>query len=149
MSSLITNTCWPSRFFVKWLSVFLGAMVLGMVLAVVLRKSPSPVKDVQMHVIVRIHYADDPAGQYQPTAADVYVLDESHGQPGTKKFSVSADGGDRALSGPTTQYFLIQPKNARGDAAGAPINKDVSWPGKEQENHTLYLDVDSKSPRPR
>jgi len=42
MASLFASTCWPTRFLAKWLAVFFGAAVLGVVLGAFAPKPPKP-----------------------------------------------------------------------------------------------------------
>lgn len=42
MASLFASTCWPTRFFAKWLAVFFGAALLGMVWGALVPKPPKP-----------------------------------------------------------------------------------------------------------
>ena len=38
MASIFASTCWPTRFFAKWLAVFFGAALLGLVLGALVQK---------------------------------------------------------------------------------------------------------------
>lgn len=38
MASLFASTCWPTRFFTKWLALFFGAALLGLVLGALVQK---------------------------------------------------------------------------------------------------------------
>ncbi|MDQ2798879.1 MAG: hypothetical protein M3Y13_04460 [Armatimonadota bacterium] len=42
MASPFASTCWPSRFFAKWLAVFFAASLLGIVLGALIHKRPPP-----------------------------------------------------------------------------------------------------------
>lgn len=42
MASLFASTCWPTRFFAKWLALFFGAALLGLVLGAVVQKRKPP-----------------------------------------------------------------------------------------------------------
>ncbi len=63
MASLFASTCWPTRFFAKWLAVFFGAALLGLVLgALVQKRKPSKPSAPPARVQVRWYavevYAD-------------------------------------------------------------------------------------------
>lgn len=69
MASLFASTCWPTRFFAKWLAVFFGAALLGMVLGAVAHKPPPlkplrpkpapPLKNIQVYLEAVEVYSDD------------------------------------------------------------------------------------------
>jgi len=42
MASILASTCWPTRFLAKWLAVFFGAALLGMVLGALAFKRLPP-----------------------------------------------------------------------------------------------------------
>lgn len=42
MASFFASTCWPTRFFAKWLAVFFGAALLGTVLGALVHKRLVP-----------------------------------------------------------------------------------------------------------
>lgn len=63
MPSLFTSTCWPSRFFARWLAVFFGAALLGLVLGALVHKRtvhklPPPPKRVQVNLEAVEVYSD-------------------------------------------------------------------------------------------
>lgn len=64
MASISASTCWPTRFFAKWLAVFFGAALLGMVLGAVTRRHlatkpvPAP-KRIQVNLKAVEVYSDD------------------------------------------------------------------------------------------
>ena len=41
MASLFASTCWPTRFLAKWLALFFGAALLGLVLGALAYKRPT------------------------------------------------------------------------------------------------------------
>ncbi len=64
MASLFASTCWPTRFFAKWLAVFFGAALLGMVLGALAHKRPlvkptPPPKNIQVYLEAVEVYSDD------------------------------------------------------------------------------------------
>ncbi len=42
MASFLASTCWPTRFFAKWLAVFFGASLVGIVLSAFTHRHPAP-----------------------------------------------------------------------------------------------------------
>ena len=61
--ALFASTCWPTRFFAKWLAVFFGAALLGMVLGALRHKTlaakpPPPPRRVQVQWKAVEVYAD-------------------------------------------------------------------------------------------
>ena len=66
MPSIFASTCWPTRFFAKWLAVFLGAALVGVVLGALSHKrravtvKPLPAaKRVQINLKAVEVYSDD------------------------------------------------------------------------------------------
>ncbi len=41
MGSFLASTCWPTRFFAKWLAVFFGASLVGIVLSAFTHRHPA------------------------------------------------------------------------------------------------------------
>ena len=41
MASSFASTCWPTRFFAKWLAVFFGASLVGLVLSAFMHRHPA------------------------------------------------------------------------------------------------------------
>ncbi len=64
MASFLASTCWPTRFFAKWLAVFFGASLIGLVLSWFVHRHPAakPVPPVVARVQVNLRaveiYAD-------------------------------------------------------------------------------------------
>lgn len=63
MPSLFASTCWPTRFFARWLAVFFGAALLGLVLGALVhkrtaRKAAPPPKRVQVNLKAVEVYSD-------------------------------------------------------------------------------------------
>lgn len=65
MASFFASTCWPTRFFAKWLAVFFGASLIGIVLSAFLHRHPAskppplpPVARVQVNLRAIEIFAD-------------------------------------------------------------------------------------------
>ncbi len=65
MASFLASTCWPTRFFAKWLAVFFGASLVGIVLSAFTHRHPAakplpppPVARVQVNLRAFEIYAD-------------------------------------------------------------------------------------------
>jgi hypothetical protein len=65
MASFLASTCWPTRFFAKWLAVFFGASLAGIVLSAFTHRHPAlkpmpppPVARVQVNLRAVEIYAD-------------------------------------------------------------------------------------------
>lgn len=67
MASFLASTCWPTRFFAKWLAVFFGASLVGIVLSAFTHRHPvvkptpvppPPVARVQVDLRAVEIYAD-------------------------------------------------------------------------------------------
>lgn len=63
MPSLFASTCWPTRFFARWLAVFFGAALLGLVLGALVHKRTAlkpvpPPKRVQVNLKAVEVYSD-------------------------------------------------------------------------------------------
>ena len=41
MASFLASTCWPTRFFAKWLALFFGASLVGLVLSAFVHRHPA------------------------------------------------------------------------------------------------------------
>ena len=65
MASFLASTCWPTRFFAKWLAVFFGASLVGIVLSAFTHRHPAvkppappPVARVQVNLRAIEIFAD-------------------------------------------------------------------------------------------
>lgn len=56
MASIFASTCWPTRFFAKWLAVFFGAALLGLVLGALVQKRKPPPKPALPAVRVQVRW---------------------------------------------------------------------------------------------
>ena len=56
MASLFASTCWPSRFFAKWLAVFFGAALVGLVLGALAHKRVPPPKPAPVLQRVQVRW---------------------------------------------------------------------------------------------
>ncbi len=88
MAFSLASTCWPTRFFAKWLAVFFGAILGGIVLSAILHrytvvKAPPPAR-VQVNLRAVEIYAD---GTRESVPALV-----STGGPGDKPIPESDQG---------------------------------------------------------
>ena len=64
MASIFASTCWPTRFLAKWLALFFGAALLGMVLGALSHKRPAvkpplPRKRIQVNLEAVEVYSDE------------------------------------------------------------------------------------------
>ncbi len=96
MASLFASTCWPARFFAKWLAVFLGAALVGVVLGALSHKR-HPVKPAPSAQRVQVNLQ----------AIEVY----SDGTQALVPASISTGGiGDRAVPESDQGKLSIDPK---------------------------------------
>jgi hypothetical protein len=104
-----SGQCWPNRFWIKWLAVFFGAVVLGMVVAAFTR----PVRDTKTARI------------------EVYVREGTALPQPAKEAHVYFEGAD----GTPKRETLLKPFENRTQEAGVPIKLVVflvAATGKEQ-----------------
>ena len=132
--SLFADVCWPSRYLLRWLTVFFASLVAGVVLAVLFGP-----REVQATVQVRVVYSDVRAGV--PVGAILYQDARTLGEKNPRKsFFVPPEGSRKTLTS-GQRAFVIQPverkRNARGGfdyvALGDPEPVRQPWPRKEGE----------------
>ncbi len=56
MASIFASTCWPTRFFAKWLAVLFGAALLGLVLGALVQKRRLPPKPAPPAARVQVRW---------------------------------------------------------------------------------------------
>lgn len=109
--SVSSGQCWPNRFWIKWLTVFFGAIVLGMVLAAFTR----------------------PGRDTKTARIEVYTREGTSLPQAAKDAHVYFEGADGAAKRET----LLKPFENRTQEAGVPIKWViflVTPDGKEQSN---------------
>ena len=145
MGSLLTNTCWPSRFWVKSLAIFLGALALGMILAVLFRPGPPPQKQIQALVQVLVSYADGPGPQ--PVDAKIYFARSAEEMSEQQQFSVSKKAAARRTqTAGLALDFMVQPLDEKGGREGSPVPYTVTWP--KENGKPVNIPITRPYPQP-
>lgn len=128
MSTIASSACWPSRFWLRFLAVFLTALVLGMLVAVAQRR---PATEVKAHVVVL-----NAAGA--PIAARVYRNARSRAEMREDDyFTVKGDTSKSLAGGP--RDFMVWALDEHGKTAGEPEHQRVEWPRREGQTVTIRL----------
>lgn len=145
MASFFASTCWPTRFFAKWLAVFFGASLTGIVLSAFIHRHPAvkppppPVARVQVNLRAIEIYAD---GTRAPVPALV-----STGGTGDKPIPESDQG---ALS------VNVKRPTAISRMPGSKLWLIFQWQGRSESrlinpwpHSTITYQVEFRLNRPR
>lgn len=137
MRSLLSDVCWPSRYYLRWLLVFLVFMILGILIR--------PKQDVQAQVRLRVYYTDVLQGEL--TGAIVYLDAKTLAEANRKRsFDFPPEGTTKILA-PGRRDCVIQPITRNTKAPlGPPEHQILSWPRKE--NTIVELEIRRNYPKP-
>jgi hypothetical protein len=129
MAASTAGICWPSRYLIKWLTIFLIAVVIGAILAVLTRRPPPT---LQQYIIVS-------NSQGVPIRAKLYWASSQEEMKEARSFYVdSKKEGAISQSAGARVRFMVEPVGADNTPLGDPELWELRWP--EKENETLRFE---------
>ncbi len=124
MAASTAGICWPSRYVIKWLTIFLIAVVAGAILAVLTRRPPPT---LQQYIIISNR-------QGVPIRAKLYWAGSREEMKEARSFYVdSKKEGAISQSAGARVKFMVEPVGADNTPIGEAELWELRWPQKENE----------------
>lgn len=131
MSMNASSLCWPSRYWSKWAAVFLGAIVLGMILALAFRSAP---RQITANIEVMTRVGNSPKST---TRAEFY-FGQTEAEIDTKKKLTAPN--PRTGAGGVPVDFIFYPLDKDQKQIKPGIHVQVKWPTEQNKTITIILD---------